>query len=66
MKRNLDCGDFDAVKMVREIRNNYYKVTKNMTAEEKSKFDRKELENYYKHLETLNLDDYNFPFIRKK
>jgi hypothetical protein len=57
---------FDAVKMVREIRNRHYEATKNMTPEEKRAFDRQRLEGYYKHLETINLDDYNFPFIHKK
>jgi hypothetical protein len=53
MKKNLDCRDFDAVKMARKRRNRYYKTIENMTAEEKREFDRKELARYYKKLQQL-------------
>jgi hypothetical protein len=56
---------FDAVKMVREIRNRHYEQTKKMTEEEKKEFDRKRLESYNKHREAINLDDYDFSFLKK-
>jgi hypothetical protein len=66
MKKNPDCGDFDAVKMVRKIRNRYYKITKNMTAEERTEYNRQQLEEYNRYAATLNPDDFDFSFLNKK
>ncbi|MDR0610338.1 MAG: hypothetical protein LBG58_09535 [Planctomycetaceae bacterium] len=65
-RKTINMENFDAVKMVREIRNRHYKITKNMTTEEKRNYDRQQIEEYKRYAETLNLDDYDFPFIHKK
>ena len=42
---------FDAVKMVREIRNNLYEKTKRMTSKERIDFYRQEAKEFYAELE---------------
>ena len=56
----------DAVEMVREIRNRHYQATKHMTREEKRAYDQKRVDNFDKLRKEVNIDDYDFSWLRKK
>jgi Na+/H+-translocating membrane pyrophosphatase len=56
----------DAVEMVREIRNRNYEATKHMTREEKRDYMQKKVDSMKKRMKEVNLDDYDFSWLRRK
>ena len=60
----------DAVEMVRAIRNRHYEETKYMTREDKRAHDSarmaKSVAEFKKLMKEVNLNDYDFSWLRKK
>lgn len=56
----------DPVERIRAIREKNYEATKNMTREERSEYYQKKVDAYEERRKQINLEDYDFPFLRKK
>lgn len=55
-----------AGKMDWNIREKIYEETKNMTPEEESEYSRKQVEEFHRLMEQVDVDDYDFSFLVKK
>lgn len=64
--KTIDIPTDDPLQMVWAIREKIYEETKNMTPEEESEYSRKQVDEFRRLMDSVNVDDYDFSFLERK